>query len=766
MKKIIRIAQLELNTLFYSPIAWFLLIVFLFQCGMAYTGSIENWLTSQLLGGAYARSLSFLTQKVFVIPGGTFSSMTGKLYLYLPLLTMGLVSREISSGTIRLLYSSPIKVREIIFGKFLAMMVYSLLLTLILGFFVVAGLFNIQFADYGMLLSGLLGVYLLLCAYSAIGLFMSCLTSYQVVAALSTLVLLGALSYIGTLWQDIDFVRDLTYFLSISGRTENMLGGLITTRDILYFGVIIYIFLGMSILKLQAGRESKPVLIKVGRYAGIIVSALTIGYLGSRPGAIGYLDTTATKSKTLAPAAQKIIKEMDGPLEVTSYINLLENHFWYGLPAQRNADMARWEQYLRFKPDIKFSYVYYYDSTSDRSIFKYNPGMSLRALAERYSKTSKVDLDRFRTPAEIRQMIDLRPEDNRYVMQLKYKGKSTFLRLFDDMIVFPTETETSAALKRMMGDLPRIAFLEGDLERSIDKIGDRDYMTLTSQKTFRYALVNQGFDVETISLKDSSVPSDIAGLVIADPRINFDTAVLTKLQQYIDKGGNLLIAGEPGKQALLNPLLQKLGVQIMDGTIVQPSKQYAPDLVLPYLTNAAGSLSRALGVTAEDSARLSMPGVAGLRYSGKSDFAVSPLAVTDGKLSWNKKGRLVTDSADVVYSPGEGDEKGSFPLALRLTRMVGGREQRIVVAGDADFLSNAELSRRNVRTANFSFNTAVFGWFSYGAFPIDSSRPRSRDTHINLTDKGLAALKVLFLGVLPGLLLIFGTVLLIRRKRK
>lgn len=766
MKKILRIAKLELNTLFYSPIAWFLLIVFLFQCGLAYTGSIESWLTSQELGGAYARSLSFLTQKVFVFPGGTFSSMTGKLYLYLPLLTMGLVSREISSGTIRLLYSSPIKVSEIIFGKFLAMMVYSLLLTLILGIFVVTGLFNIQFADYGMLLSGLLGIYLLLCAYSAIGLFMSCLSSYQVVAALSTLVLLGALSFIGTLWQDIDFVRDLTYFLSISGRTENMLGGLITTKDILYFGVIVYIFLGMSILKLQAGRETKPVLIRIGRYVGIVVSALTIGYLGSRPGAIGYLDATATKSKTLAPAAQKIIKEMDGPLEVTSYINLLENHFWYGLPAQRNADMARWEQYLRFKPDITFRYVYYYDSIPDKSIFKYNPGMSLRALAERYSKTSKVDLDRFKTPAEIRRLIDLRPEDNRYVMQLKYKGKKTFLRLFDDPIVFPTETETSAALKRMMGALPKIAFLEGELERSIDKIGDRDYMTLTSQKTFRYALVNQGFDVETISLKDSSVPSDIAGLVIGDPRTNFDTAVLAKLQQYIDKGGNLLIAGEPGKQAILNPLLEKLGVKLMDGEVVQPSKQYAPDLVLPYLTNAAGSLSKALGVTAEDSARISMPGVAVLNYSGGGPFAVSTLAVTDGKLSWNKKGRLVTDSAEVVYSPGEGDEKGAVPLALRLTRMVGGKEQRIVVAGDADFLSNAELSRHNVRTANFSFNTAVFGWFSYGAFPIDSSRPNSKDTHLNLTDKGLATLKVLFLGVLPGLLLLFGAVLLIRRKRK
>jgi ABC-2 type transport system permease protein len=267
-------------------------------------------------------------------------------------------------------------------------------------------------------------------------------------------------------------------------------------------------------------------------------------------------------------------------------------------------------------------------------------------------------------------------------------------------------------------------------------------------------------------LKEKEIPTDIAALVIADPKTNFDTAVLAKLQQYIDKGGNLLIAGEPGKQTVLNPLLHKLGVQLLEGTLVQPSKQYAPDLVLPYLTHTAAGFSKALAGDFEDSLRVSMPGAAGLAYNSNSGFDIKSLVETDGKLSWNKKARLVTDSAELVYSPAEGDEKKAFPVALRLTRMVGGREQRIVVTGDADFLSNAELNRHNVRTSNFNFNTALFGWFSYGEFPIDASRPRSKDTHINLTDKGLSALKFIFLGVLPGMLLAFGLILLIRRKRK
>jgi ABC-2 type transport system permease protein len=133
MKTIIKIAKTELALLFYSPIAWFLLVAFLFQCGLAYTGPLENYLTQQEMGGMGLQYLNFLTSKIFAPPYGIWPGLVSKLYLYLPLLTMGLMSREINSGTIKLLYSSPYQVREIIFGKFLAMMVYNLALVLILA---------------------------------------------------------------------------------------------------------------------------------------------------------------------------------------------------------------------------------------------------------------------------------------------------------------------------------------------------------------------------------------------------------------------------------------------------------------------------------------------------------------------------------------------------------------------------------------------------------------------------------------------------------
>ena len=104
MKTIYKIARTELQTLFYSPIAWLILVIFTFQASMAFTNGLAGNVRSQELGyGLYN-----VTMGVFAGWRGMFIAMQQYLYLYIPLLTMGLMSRELSSGSIKLLYSSPV----------------------------------------------------------------------------------------------------------------------------------------------------------------------------------------------------------------------------------------------------------------------------------------------------------------------------------------------------------------------------------------------------------------------------------------------------------------------------------------------------------------------------------------------------------------------------------------------------------------------------------------------------------------------------------
>ena len=763
MKTIIRLARLELSILFYSPIAWLVLTVFAFQSGLAFTDKIKLYQGWQEAGS----HLTFITASIFSGPTGIFAEIQKNVYLYIPLLTMGLMSRETSSGSIKLLLSSPVKLSQIVLGKYLAMMVYSLLLIGLLALFVAGGAWSIVSFDGWHMLSALLGIYLLICAYAAIGLFMSSLTSYQVVAAVSTLVVLAALNYVGLLWQGVDFVRDITYFLSLSGRADTMRDGLISGKDISYFSLVIVLFLGLTIMLLQGARTARPLFIKIGRYTLFAAGILLAGYLSSRPKMAFYADMTATKTQTLTPATQDIIRSLRQPLKVTTYVNLLDDFWYMGIPSARNKDIAFWAPYQRFMPDMQLSYVYYYDSSKADWLYKYNKGMNNLALAQKLVKARELDLKLFMPPAEIRKIIDLRPEENRFVRCLEYNGRQSFLREYaGEMNPNPGEAEFAAAIKRLMVTPPKIAFLRGNNERSIERAGDKDYQASTVTLTYRKALINQGFDVVQLDLEQEEAPADIAALVIADPKKPISREQLGRLQRFIDRGGNLLIAGEPGRQSLLNPLLEKLGVQFTDGILMQESSDFSPDLVMGYFTAAAASSGNNYRLLWADSARVSVPGAVGIHYTGNASYKAMPVLVTDKNKSWNKQGIFNQDTGYVQFNPAAGDTKSSTPVAIALTKNVQKREQRIMVMGDADWMSAAELSRYNIRVANFAFMTEVFKWLTYDQFPVDVSRPPSPDNKMTIGKAGVTTLKIIFLGILPAILLLSGVTILVARKRK
>ena len=124
-----QIARTELRVIFYSPVAWLILVVFAVQCGISFCDVIWPAIKNQALG----YEAHSLTTGVFTGGKGIFPVMLEYLYFYIPLLTMGLMSREFSSGSIKLLYSSPVTSAQIILGKYLSVMIYcAILLAVIL----------------------------------------------------------------------------------------------------------------------------------------------------------------------------------------------------------------------------------------------------------------------------------------------------------------------------------------------------------------------------------------------------------------------------------------------------------------------------------------------------------------------------------------------------------------------------------------------------------------------------------------------------------
>ena len=108
IKTAIRVAKIELNSMFYSPVAWLVLVIFGFQIGMAFAQVFGEQLRYQDMGYELwqVTSAVYNSQMKGILP-----PILRYIYLYIPLITMGLMSREYQSGSIKLLYSSPVKMR-------------------------------------------------------------------------------------------------------------------------------------------------------------------------------------------------------------------------------------------------------------------------------------------------------------------------------------------------------------------------------------------------------------------------------------------------------------------------------------------------------------------------------------------------------------------------------------------------------------------------------------------------------------------------------
>lgn len=755
MKKIVRIARVELSILFYSPVAWLVLIIFIIQCGITITDLIDAKAASQELGN----KLKGLTKDVFGGYDAFFNSVKNKLYLYIPLLTMGLMSRELSSGSIKLLLSSPITNRQIILGKFLAMLMYCFLLVLVLFGVVLIGVVSIESIDFYYLLGGVFGLYLLACSYAAIGLFMSSLTTYQVVAAMSTLAVFALLNFMSSVGQSIDFVRDITYWMSLSDRVDNFRIGLISSKDVIYFLLIISLFLTLSIMRLNAGRSSYSSTTKAIRYSVVVASVLFIGYLSSLSVFNGYYDTTRFKTNTLTKNSQELFKQLDAPLKITVYPNVINYFSHIGAPKFRIFDLRQFEDYTRFLPNLEINYQPYYNYTLDK---RDETGKPLLERAQRYATANGYDFDEVLNPEEIDKIVDLSPELNGFVRVVEYKGKTANLRMFFDQVGYPKEAEVSAAIKNILHGAPKVGVLTGNYERGIAKRGDKDYKQVLAELNVRTSLINQGFEVAPVSIENNQeLPLDLSVLVIADPIEAYKDDQLKKISNYIKQGGSAVIAGEPSKQALLNPILKEIGIQFSEGMLLQESQDYKLDLIQGKMSDTALNL----GFSIKEKSVISLPNAMAITYKDTLGFDATPVMVTNPEEVWNHTEKINLETDSISFNS-EKYKKEKVTVALALQRNVQGKEQKIMVLGDADFMSNKEISRSNLKKQeNYTFVKEMFKWFSNGEYPIDTTRPTATDNKILISQEKLKWVKIAFIGLVPFLVAILGVFTLIKRKR-
>ena len=770
MKHVCKIAKAELRNLFYSPVAWLVILCYCLLCGYTFTELMTNYFRFQkvLLEGDPDFAGFNGTGLTAELTDPVLGQLVERLYLFVPLLTMGVINREANAGTIKLLYSSPVRIREIVLGKYIGLLSLVFLLMLIAGTILVSASCIIQQPEMTRHLASLLAAFLVANAYIAIGLFISATTNYQMVAGVLTFVVFFILNAISGLWQQYDLVRDFTWFLSISGRAGYLLQGLVSTRDLFYFILITILFLGAAMIKLRSTQESKSWRVSFGRYVALAAVVLVLGYFSGKPGQVKYWDLTRSQLNTIAGPTQQVLKELDGsPLTITLYTNLLGLKAANGLPQNRNAYIWHfWERYRRFYPNMQFRYVYYYSILpGDSSLYKAHPRKNIHQIAEKIAKEYGIRKSLFLTPEQISREIDLGEEASRLVMQLSYKSRKTWLRTFNDNEVWPNQEVVAGTISRLTRDsIPRFLFTSGHYERSPYRMNERDYGDHVLSTWDRTSLINLGMNADTINLMNSTIPPSTAALVVADPRSELFPAEQQKIGDWLQGGGNALIVGEVNKQQMVNPLLQPLGLHLDNGTIVHPNENEMPHILKVLLTHAGSTMAQENGMfnyrrKAVKKLEATVEGSANISYTTHSPFTAEPVITLKGdKQTWIENGVLVVDSAAPVFAAQEGDlQYNDYTLGVRLQRNLRHRVQRVVVTGDADLLS---IRRRG------DIGNSFYSWLVYNHYPFYANYPGPADLFFTARPLTIRLLAFLYNYLLPAAVLIAAIVLLVRRKRK
>jgi len=233
MNKIKAIAIKELLFFSNSPFGYLYLLIVL---------TISHWL---FLSDFFVNNLS------------SYDSLFNNLYylsiFFIPVITMNSLADEKKQANWEVILSLPVSDLELLIGKFLGILIYSLTSLLLLAPAIVT-VFILGTPDIGIFFSQLIATILLFSAYISAGIFFSSLTSQPLLSFVYTFSLLLLNNLIvsqSVLSRFPPALAQLFHFLSLSSRVSIVSSGLVDLTNIFFFFSWVSIFLIASSLILK-----------------------------------------------------------------------------------------------------------------------------------------------------------------------------------------------------------------------------------------------------------------------------------------------------------------------------------------------------------------------------------------------------------------------------------------------------------------------------------------------------------------------------------
>jgi ABC-type uncharacterized transport system involved in gliding motility auxiliary subunit len=423
-------------------------------------------------------------------------------------------------------------------------------------------------------------------------------------------------------------------------------------------------------------------------------------------------DWTFNKRNTISQASQKQLATMKDPIRFVAFA-------YPGAPERASVQFFV-EQYQRFKKDVSLEYV---DPTSQpQKVKEYNISFAGEVVVE-------------------------------------YQGRRENLRAL-------SEQNITGALQRLGYSGEKwIVFLEGHGERAVVEAQDQGAFT-----RFAQVLKDKGLNFQSLNLvKTPAIPDNTSVLVIASPKSALLEGEIRLIDAYVEKGGNLLWLADPDWSPGLAPVAQRLGISWQDGYAVFPEYEllgtghpgifaaldYPPNPVtrgldrvtlFPLVRSLEADKNPAGGWVATPLLTSSPEAWLETQAIGEAGDIAGPLTIG---LTLTRE--LPDPDAPAPAQPGEAPAK---PAATR--------QQRVVLVGDADFISDASLSQ----LGNQQLGLNIVQWLASRDAQLDIDVPKAPDTNLFLPNWAIALIGGGFVILLPLLLIGTGVTRWVLRRRR
>ncbi|MGH8549028.1 MAG: GldG family protein [Methylococcales bacterium] len=328
-------------------------------------------------------------------------------------------------------------------------------------------------------------------------------------------------------------------------------------------------------------------------------------------------------------------------------------------------------------------------------------------------------------------------------MIVHYQGRSESLRELSESAITNTLYRLSNIEQRW------IVFLSGHGERSPSGPANHDLGQFGQQ------LQNKGFRIlELKTTPGASIPDNASLLVIADPVVEPLPGESDSIVKYITHGGNLFWLRDSERIKGLDAVNDLLGIRFPPGIIVDANSR-AYGINNPAFVTLSEYPPHPI---TENIHSISLfPKSGAIESEPSTPFHSAPVLESSAQ-SWSEQGPI---KSHIQFNPEQGEKRGPLNLGLALTRAFETAEQRILVVGDGDFLSNTYLGNG----INLDLGLNMIQWLTKTGNSLSIPIRFQPDQSLLLSPEQTAALGFFFLFVIPAMLMVSGLMINRRRKR-